>query len=304
MSYAETIRKNLKRVEELVDREVQFGPGGVPLFNWLEISPIDVCNRACSFCPRSNPEAAPNQNLIMPPALFGKMADELAALDYKGTVMLAGYGEPMLSPEIYAMIGRFSAVCNTEITTNGDVLKPRTIERMAKAGINKIIVSLYDGPEQVDRFKAMFAEVGVGEELYILRDRWYAATDDFGVKLTNRAGMVSVGAQRPVDPNHKCYYTHYSMNIDWNGDVYLCTQDWQRRVKSGNVMLSSLLDVWTSKGLRRFRTHLGRGERTLLPCSKCNADGTLHGWNHAAAWDRYYASSSHGSEPESDPDAV
>ena len=27
-----------------------------------------------------------------------------------------------------------------------------------------------------------------------------------------------------------CYYTHYSMMIDWNGDVYLCTQDWQRKV--------------------------------------------------------------------------
>lgn len=288
MNYLQTISKNLERVEKLVDEEIRVQPDGVPMFSWLEISPIDSCNRACVFCPRANPEVAPNQNLIMTPALYGKLADELSALNYQGTVMLAGYGEPMMSREIYNMTARFSAVCNTEITTNGDPLKPGSIVRLMEAGIHKIIVSLYDGPEQVDRFHAMFAEAGAPESLYILRDRWYAEGDDFGVRLTNRAGTVSVGAQRPVDIHHKCYYPHYSMNIDWNGDVFLCTQDWQRRVKSGNLMLNSLMDVWTSTILRRYRLRLSRGERTLSPCSRCNANGTLHGWNHAAAWEKHY----------------
>ena len=27
-----------------------------------------------------------------------------------------------------------------------------------------------------------------------------------------------------------------------------------------------------------------KGSRKLSPCNKCNADGTLHGVNHANAW--------------------
>ena len=29
---------------------------------------------------------------------------------------------------------------------------------------------------------------------------------------------------------------------------------------------------------------IGKGGRKLSPCNKCNADGTLHGVNHANAW--------------------
>ena len=53
MSYKDTITRNIDRVSALVDQEVQETAEGVPLFNWLELSPIDTCNRACVFCPRS-----------------------------------------------------------------------------------------------------------------------------------------------------------------------------------------------------------------------------------------------------------
>ena len=39
MSYKETINKNIERVSALVDQKVQKTADGVPLFNWLELSP-------------------------------------------------------------------------------------------------------------------------------------------------------------------------------------------------------------------------------------------------------------------------
>ena len=33
------------------------------------------------------------------------------------------------------------------------------------------------------------------------------------------------------------------MLIDWNGNVYLCPQDWQRKVPMGNVMQETLFKV-------------------------------------------------------------
>lgn len=283
-----TIKKNLERVSLLVDQSVQMHGDNMPLFSWLELSPVDVCNRHCLFCPKGDDDISPNQNHSMPPVLYEKIASELKELKYQGTVMLAGYGEPTLHPGLDDLISAFSAVCNTEITTNGDVLNEARIQGMLSAGIHKIIVSLYDGPEQIERFEALFERANAPKETYILRDRWYDEKQDFGIKLTNRAGAVATGDQVEVDPKHACYYPHYMMMIDWNGDCFLCTQDWNRRIRSGNAMLQSMIEIWDSKILRRYRSHLVRGERDLSPCNKCNADGTLHGEKQAACWTSYY----------------
>ena len=37
----------------------------------------------------------------------------------------------------------------------------------------------------------MARKANVPEEMVILRDRWYDQHNDFGVKLTNRAGTIS-----------------------------------------------------------------------------------------------------------------
>lgn len=288
MDYKDTLKRNISRLEKLVDENIQQAEEGFPLFNWLEISPVDKCNRRCVFCPRSDPSTAPNLDLHMAEPLYRKIADELSALSYRGSVMLAGYGEPMLHRDITKMAAVFSGVAHTEITVNGDLLTPRKLVELSAAGIGKIIVSLYDGPEQVERFETMVREAGIGEELVILRDRWYREADDFGIKLTNRGGTVSAGNQPEVGAGGHCFYPHYMMMVDWNGDVFLCTQDWNRRVRFGNLMYDPITRVWNSDGFRRYRRRLAAGRRSLLPCAGCNADGTLHGYNHVKLWERYY----------------
>jgi len=241
-----------------------------------------MCNRKCNFCPKSDDSIAPNLNHHMAKKLYIKIAKELKSLNYKGTVMLAGYGEPMMHKNFNDLVKIFSKVCNTEMTINGDFLTVNKIKKLINSGINKIVISLYDGVEQIDKFNKMFKEAGVNQDKYILRDRWYSADEDFGVKLTNRAGVISFGNQPKIDNNKPCYYPHYSMMIDWNGDCYLCTQDWTRRVKTGNLVYSSLIDVWQSSILKKYRKHLKNGKRDLYPCKNCNANGILHGFNHKA----------------------
>ena len=88
---------------------------------------------------------------------------------------------------------------------------------------------MYDGPEQVDKLNQMFLEAEVDQERYILRDRWHKEDDSFGLKLTNRSGVMDFGPDTTEFKNHPCYYTAYSMAIDWNGDVLLCVQDWNKK---------------------------------------------------------------------------
>ena len=76
--------------------------------------------------------------------------------------------------------------------------------------------------------------------------------------------------------------------IDWNGNIFLCPQDWQRKVPMGNMMQETIFKIWTGKIISKFRKNLLKGKRSDLPCTKCNADGTLLGKNHADKWQEIY----------------
>jgi len=278
------IMENIKRKSAFIDY-VQI-VDGKPLFSWIDINPTELCNRLCVFCPRVDPAVYPNQKLHISLDLVKKIADELEGLAYEGGVVLCGYGEPLLHPKIIDVVKILGKKIHLEIVTNGDKLTPELIRKLIENGVNFIVVSMYDGPHQIDYFKDLFAQAGYSDDYYMLRDRWHTEVDSFGLKLTNRAGVVSSGEQAPVNVSNPCYYTHYSMTIDWNGDALLCVQDWHKRVKMGNVFAQNLLEVWHSPQFNKYRTKLGQGKRELPPCNACNTDGTMHGFNHVEFWDR------------------
>lgn len=256
---------------------------GVPMWSWLEINPTELCNRVCSFCPRADPNVYPNQNLNMSLRVARTVANELLDLKYEGAVVLCGYGEPLLHPQLHELCECFSAF-RLEIVTNGDLLTGTMAKTLVEAGVDYFLVSMYDGPEQKSRFEEVFHRADLGPDYYVLRDRWHGADKDFGLKLTNRAGTINVGNQEEVDRSRPCFYPSYQLMLDWNGDVLLCVQDWQKKLRFGNVMSQSLWDTWMSSAFRGRRKRLLNGKRSSSPCSECNADGCLHGSQHAAVW--------------------
>jgi len=216
--------------------------------------------------------------------LVEKIASELEELQYQGAVVLSGYGEPLLHPEITAIVERLNRNIRTEIVTNGDLLTPDLVAKLSINGPPYFIVSMYDGEFQRKEFDNIFSDAGVTDEHFILRDRWYDDKDDYGLKLTNRAGVTSAGNQPDNKIKNNCFYTHYSMTLDWNGDSLLCVQDWNKRVKFGNLYNQSLLEIWKSKSLMKYRNALGKGDRKLSPCNNCNANGRVHGQFHCEAF--------------------
>lgn len=278
----ESTEDNLKRKSHFVDT-VQWHQN-TPLFSWIDINVTELCNRQCVFCPRVDPNEYPNQNLHISMPLIKKISHELNNLDYQGAVVLCGYSEPLLHPNIMEIVNQFGHNIRTEIVTNGDKLNEKVALELFENGLSYLVINLYDGPEQVDYFKSMLKQAGIPESAYILRDRWFDESQDYGLKLTNRAGMVKVGSQASIDINKPCYYLAYSMMLDWNGDVLLCVQDWNKRVKMGNIYTQTLFEAWTSQRMKKYRQTLINGRRSLPPCNQCNAEGTLHGFNHKNAW--------------------
>lgn len=282
-----TIKINIKRRTVIVNDVLSFYKE-VPIPSWIELSIIDVCNRSCSFCPKSDPTIAPNTHQKMQMVLIEKLTKELKEIKYRGSVVLCGYGEPMLHKDVYKISNKLSEAAFVEIVTNGDTLNPDQINNLYKNNANKLLISMYDGKFQVEKFKKMIIEAEVPENFVILRDRWYDSSKDYGLKLTNRAGTIKIGDQEKVGTYDKCFYPSYQLLIDWNGDVFLCPQDWQRRISMGNIMQENLFDIWNNKIMSKYRRDLILGKRCNSPCNLCNANGTILGKKHAAAWKKIY----------------
>lgn len=94
-----TIAVNIKRRTVIVN-DVLSKYNGKPIPSWIELSIIDVCNRKCSFCPKVDPNIAPDTYQRMQLSLIDKLCNELREMKYKGSVVLCGYGEPMLHKEV------------------------------------------------------------------------------------------------------------------------------------------------------------------------------------------------------------
>lgn len=280
--FEKTIMSNIKRKSAFVD-SVQI-VNEIPLFSWIDINPTELCNRTCEFCPRVDSSSYPNQNLNISLSLCKKINDELNKFKFEGGVVLSGYSEPTLHPELIQVIQILGHNVHLEMVTNGDKLTTDLVRDLFENGLDVLIVSMYDGPHQIEQFESLFQKAGISEGSYILRDRWYSIDEDYGVKLTNRAGVASEGNQGLVNVFQPCYYPFYSMMIDWNGDVMLCVQDWNKKVKMGNTYSDSLFDIWTSSGFRKYRNMLKKGKRILSPCNACNTNGTLHGGEHLKLW--------------------
>ena len=281
------IKINIKRRTVIVDDKLIYHKG-VPIPSWIELSIIDVCNRSCSFCPKADPKIAPNKKKKMTMSLVEKLTNDLKKINYQGSVTLCGYGEPMLHKGVFEMSKKLAEASFVEIVSNGDTLKPDTINKLYNSNVNKLLISLYDGPDQVTKFKKMAQEAKVPEDFVILRDRWHGADKDYGLKLTNRTGTIDIGKQDSIGTFTYCNYPSYSVLIDWNGDVFLCPQDWQRKMTTGNVEKEDFFEIWTGSTISKFRKNLLEGNRCDKPCTECNAEGTVLGKNHALAWKKIY----------------
>ena len=281
----ETIQNNINRKKPILDRDPQFFEG-LPIPSWIELSLIDVCNRSCSFCPKSDENIAPNTYQKMTMKLIDKLVYDLKKINFEGAFCLCGYGEPMLHKNYIDISNKLGELGGVEIITNGDLVNEKSLLEIYESNATRLLISLYDGPEQIVKFKKMIKDLNIPDDFVILRDRWYSDKIDYGVKLTNRVGTIKMGNQPKIEnySKKKCYYTAYQMLIDWNGDVFLCPQDWQRRQSMGNIMQDDIFNIWKGPILSKYRRKLLSGKRDLNPCNQCNADGEVYGGKHHQAW--------------------
>ena len=154
---------NIASKSKTVEDKIQlFNYQGVdlPLPTEIEISESGTCNRTCSFCPRSAPDFIDKKDFISN-TLHEKLCHELKELNYTGTIRYSGFVEPLLDKNLYNLINmvrKYLPKSNIEMVTNGDPLNLKRLHKLFENGLNKILISAYDGEEDAKKLENLCIE--------------------------------------------------------------------------------------------------------------------------------------------------
>ena len=249
----------------------------------VEINPTELCNRTCSFCPRSDPEVYPNRKLHMTIELADMLSEQLHEAHFTGDIHITGWGEPLLNPDILEIISKFSRYFFTEMISNGDRLLSKRIlhSDLTAYGLDSIIVDCYDNREQTMAMETLLSDFAGKKRIRSNYDTGNANLLQL-YNFNNRGGTLGAveSLQKP------CWMPMYKAFVDWDGGVGLCCNDWARKQKDfGNITTDTFSNIWMSKDFTQIRKQLLDGNRKdLLACSGCNTDGCKSGEGSANLW--------------------
>jgi len=285
---------NIDRKSKIYDDAFKVLNDGTPLPSIIEISNSGVCNRKCSFCPRSDPDYK-HVNEFFSNELHDKLCTDLSKYNFSGIFAYCGFNEPLLKKDINRDIEfarKSLPKSKIEIVTNGDVLNKERLKNLFNSGLSTILISVYDGKKEEDQFYEMCANLNLDKSQYIIRNRYMPEELDFGMTLSNRAGNLKNADYKIQESNdyaHKsCSYPSYMFFVDYNGDVLMCSHDWSKEMILGNLNNNDFLNIWNSKHSKFARQNLNNAKRCFKPCNKCDVPGDLVGSKHMKAWNKIY----------------
>lgn len=227
----------------------------------VEINPTELCNLACSFCPRST--FYPNQNLHMSLETAEEISRQLQAVGYSNEVSITGRGEPTLHPE-------FDKLCNTffdrdwttKTNTNGKRYDKwsETVNRF-----DKVIWNCYEHTEdqyrdEIKRFK--------DKNNFVVNYKPIDMAWQTRSSFTNRAGSFPINHQPDLG---YCDTPFLKIFIDYEGTYRLCCEDWKDKIEMGSIWNEPIADyIENNVKLKEYRKRLAEGDRSLTPCASCS----------------------------------
>ena len=265
----------------------------------IEFSTSGLCNRKCAFCPRSAPDYD-HVNSHISLNNMEKVSKELSSYEKQFYFLFSGFSEPLLTKnleELISIIREKHKNSVIEINTNTDLLDQKRIKSLFKSGLSSIRCSIYDDEIRLKEVGKLLEDSGIDKSAYSLRPRYFdkskdgdKALSDFGINLSNRAGMMEnaiFSIPTLKEPLKKpCYYPFYNIFVDYNGDYLICPHDWGKGELLGNIESSHIIeDIWLSDRANEVREMLLKSRRDVSEaCKKCDVPGTFMGLEQANQW--------------------
>ena len=285
-------------IKSRVPEETDF-PGVVLIDN------ISFCNLKCSMCFHKDMKRPKG---IMKWDLYTKIIDEIAENKPDAQIWVTFFGEGLMLKDLPERIkyARDKGLTNLILNSNGNLIRPDFSRKLIEAGLNGFYVGIdafkQETYEQIRvggklekvtkgvlEYQQMLKEFGKEDQRVVVQfvemDINAAELDDFvsfwhkehGIECKIRP-MISwagkAGRQatnlKETDDRLPCYWAMNTINITDRGDVALCSADLDCEVSMGNIINSSIKEVWQTT-LRDFRNHHRNGEWDKIPtmCQQC-----------------------------------
>lgn len=239
----------------------------------VELNLTELCNRTCSFCPRHSAKLYPNLNKNIHLDTVQTLVSQLQANNFTGYIILSGFSEPTLHPNIIQIINMLS-VFTVELITNGDTILSNkySIAELFAAGITRLIINDYDNNTAIQELAASNIHI---------RNHHDNGNDNFELYgFNNRGGLL--WSENKTNP---CYIPSYRAIIDTDGAVLLCSNDWKKSKRFGNILNDDFSNIWMGAEFTNVRKQLIIGNRNISEsCKNCSVAGTLMGKQYADLW--------------------
>lgn len=259
------------------------------------------CNLRCPMCLvwGAEDDAAVGQVAgVMALEKARKILGEVAAS--RPMVAPSIYGEPLLIPGMRAIFADMKRLgLPVVINTNGLTLSEETARFFVEIGIDSVMFSIdATSPETLRqvrgidklakveaavfrmlkaRGRAEYPRVGVSftaqadnrHELEAFKRRWVGAVDVVRIGEVFEAGAYpAIAAPAERKP---CGAIYQSMAIHNDGSVRICCLDGMRATSMGNVLETSVAEVWHGEAFSAARAAHEAGDWDAVPfCKPCN----------------------------------
>ena len=282
------------------------------------VAVTNVCDMACIHCAHPVIKRDPGYRAtFMKPEVHTRIVEETVAYRDKLWVFrYAADGESLLNPRFLDMVDETKAagIGPVDLTTNAMSLTEEKMRRLLCAPIDVIDVSLdansretYEKIRIRGKFDVVTAnlrrliemrdELGSPtkimtsiiqqkeslEEVEAFQRTWGPYVDEVLVRgLNTDLGIVNVSETyfRADIERWPCPQFWKRVTINQHGDVRFCVEDWRNEGLVGNVMETSIAEMWRSPLYERFREAHRTGRwGDMKMCRKC-LDWQHMEWDH------------------------
>lgn len=266
------------------------------------IEGTNKCNAECVTC--SHKKMKRSQG-IMDMDLYKKIVDECSSLNVY-SVHPYGFGEPLLDPLLVERIkyAKKKSIPYVPIFSNWSVLTESKMVELINSGLDEIYVSYYGTNKQVyekvrknidfdivnnniEKFLKIRNSMNKKKpvlNLFIVKHKinepdirgvykkWlYKVNDIFVWPASNWAGSMNSVQIRRSKIVFPCIALWDTVNIHWNGDVVLCSQDYEGLLRLGNMNNTNITSILKSKLIQEFRHKHITGKRSEIKlCKECS----------------------------------
>lgn len=272
----------------------------------IDLDLTGLCNRQCTFCPRSldADPIYPNINKQMSLETVEIILKELQSIDFHGWFELAGRGESTLHKKfdtIVDMVTPKNRKWKVRLTTNGYKIDEWWNSSVGMK-LDQLILNSYESKQEYDDRRQKYVNLPNGGKIF-----HYYKQDGYTIDqinkmpsyiedgkswkhaFNNRAGYfknqnrsneyldyvdltVMVNGKKMRVSESPCWHPMRQIFIDFDGNYQMCCNDWSSQIKIGNVHERSLIDMYVNDPkINRIRWRLLNKDRTqILPCAKCD----------------------------------